>query len=287
LAAPQRKLCSQHRLARTLPLKERIPLPIRRRLRLLADRVVTAPARAAHGRADEDDALSQAYCRWYARRRFAPLRSLLPLDALVFDVGANKGSWTAALRSLGCRVVAVEPQTDCVAMLRERFARDALVTVVATAVGAEAGQAELFVAKGSEHATTSRQWMDDMVARAGFEHSYWKEAVTVQTRTLDDLIEEFGEPDYLKLDIEGSEPAALRGLSHSLPIISLEVHGETLSDACACLRRLDELGVYEYNLTPGDFPAPMSKTWTNTGELIGVLGRRPHAWQNVIARRLS
>ena len=267
-------------------LTQHIPFVVRHRLRHLSDQVAAAPARAARIAAGADNRISWAYHDWYFRRRFAPLRALLPRDALVFDVGANVGSWTAVLRSMGCRVVAVEPQPDCVERLRRRFADDPLVSVVAGAVAGVPGDAELFVAQGSEHATTSRKWIDDMVARGGFQLSYWEKITTVTAWTLDDLIDDFGEPDYVKLDIEGSEPAALRGLSHSVPLVSFEAHGETTDDVEACVLRLSELGLYEFNLTPGDVPTPLWSEWVDGEVLLGTLAALVHGWFNVVARRL-
>jgi FkbM family methyltransferase len=266
-------------------LKQRIPFAVRHRLRQVSDRISAAPAQAARRAADADDPMSRAYYDWYLRRRFGPLRALLPADPLVFDVGANVGAWTGVLRSMGCRVVAVEPQADCIDRLQMRFAGDPRVTIVAAAIGGETGDIELFVAAGSEHATTSRKWMDDMVARGGFQPSYWEQIVTVATRTLDDLIQEFGEPHYLKLDIEGSEPTALHGLSHAPPLVSFETHGETLDDAAACIEQLAKLGRYEFNLTPGDFPTPLWTEWVDGEELVSTLQTQRHGWHNVLARR--
>lgn len=156
-----------------------LPFTLRHWLRRSLNRIVETPARLAAGAAASGNPLARAYHASYVRRRFEPLRPLLPSGALVFDVGANAGLWTAALRSLDCRVVAVEPQAACVALLTDRFADDPLVAVVAAAVSQDAGELELFLAGASEHATTSPHWMDDMVARAGFDRSYWPGSVVV------------------------------------------------------------------------------------------------------------
>src|ERR1700674_5476267 len=41
-------------------------------------------------------------------------RTLIPPDALVFDIGANVGLFAEVFSSLGARVIAVEPISDCV-----------------------------------------------------------------------------------------------------------------------------------------------------------------------------
>src|SRR5262245_50791316 len=74
------------------------------------------------------------------RRLYAQF--LAPGD-LGFDIGAHVGSRVRAWRKLGARVVAVEPQPDCLRVLRLLFGRDKGVTIFPGAVGAEPGTARL------------------------------------------------------------------------------------------------------------------------------------------------
>src|ERR671910_489357 len=62
-----------------------------------------------------------------------------------FDIGAHVGSRVRAWRRLGAHVIAVEPQPDCLRVLRLFFGRDSGVSIVPTAVGARAGRARLAV----------------------------------------------------------------------------------------------------------------------------------------------
>ena len=71
-------------------------------------------------------------------RRF--YSSLLKRDALVFDIGANVGTTTAALVAAGARVIAVEPNPDCVRHIELITARDS-VEVLQAAVGERDGLA--------------------------------------------------------------------------------------------------------------------------------------------------
>ncbi|MEV4417522.1 hypothetical protein [Catellatospora sp. NPDC049609] len=62
---------------------------------------------------------------------------------LGFDVGAHVGSRVRSWRGLGVRVVAVEPEPDCLRVLRLFFGRDRGVVIVPAAVGAAPGSASL------------------------------------------------------------------------------------------------------------------------------------------------
>jgi 16S rRNA A1518/A1519 N6-dimethyltransferase RsmA/KsgA/DIM1 with predicted DNA glycosylase/AP lyase activity len=50
-------------------------------------------------------------------------RQFIKPNDLVFDVGANIGNYTAIFLALGARVLAIEPQAECMAQLRARFGR--------------------------------------------------------------------------------------------------------------------------------------------------------------------
>jgi SAM-dependent methyltransferase len=62
------------------------------------------------------------------------------LGPTVLEVGAGRGSITARLAARGHRVVACEPDRDCVTGLRARFADDPRVEVLAGGIGAAAGR---------------------------------------------------------------------------------------------------------------------------------------------------
>jgi len=227
----------------------------------------------------------QKYQAWYWRRHlrrfFAPM--LRPGDR-VFDVGANVGQWTLALAAMGCRVIAVEPQSTCAATIASKTTREMDVTVVVAAVGAEAGEAELFLASTTEMASTARPWMEAMVERAGVPADFWHGSTVVPVRTLDDLIDEFGLPAYIKLDVEGSESQAIAGLARAVGLLSFETHGQTIEDARAAVARLLELGRYEFNLSPGEYQKLEWSEWRGAEDLLRALEDAPFGWNNVFAR---
>ncbi len=195
-------------------LKQKIPFGIRLRARKLADAIVSFPRDQASFSLGAVGPLHRRYQAWYWQRHlsrfFAPM--LRPGD-LVFDVGANVGVWTRGLAHLGCRVIAVEPQPLLGARIRQVVPAGADVAIVAAAVGAEAGEADLFLGSIDSLATTSRSWMERMVERGGVPAKFWSESIRVSVRTLDDLIDEFGVPAYVKLDVEGGELDAVKGLT--------------------------------------------------------------------------
>jgi FkbM family methyltransferase len=170
------------------------------------------------------------------RRLYA--RFVRPGD-LVFDIGANRGQVTEVLVSLGASVVAVEPNPALVAMIRRRGGPRA--TVVQAAVGASDGHCLLHLGQRDAHSTVSHDWLE----RAPSGHA-WVESVRVPLTTIDRLIDIYGEPRFVKVDVEGYEPDVLAGLSMPLKGLSFEFQAPALDLAERCLARLDELGDYRF-----------------------------------------
>ena len=80
--------------------------------------------------------------------------SLLRPGDLVFDIGAHAGNRSRAFASLGCDVVALEPQPDFARVLRMLFAGTPQVTVVEAAASNAPGRATLSISERTPTVTT-------------------------------------------------------------------------------------------------------------------------------------
>jgi FkbM family methyltransferase len=213
--------------------------------------------------------------------RQAPLRRLYsrfvkPGD-LAFDIGAHAGNRTRALAALGCRVVSVEPQPDFARVLRTLFGRNPNVTVVEIAVSEAPGRAMLALSERTPTVTTlASEWRRARAQEAGFKGVEWNRQLEIEVTTLDRLIERFGVPAFVKLDVEGSEPAILRGLSQAVPAISFEYLPWTLEESAACVARLDALGAYTFNWSVGEGFQLASPHWLTSRDILAAL-RTPEA----------
>jgi FkbM family methyltransferase len=196
---------------------------------------------------------------------------------LVFDIGAHVGNRVRAFAALGCRVVALEPQPDFARLLRAMFSRSSKVVVVESAVAAAAGRRSLSLSERTPTVTTlATDWRAAREKDPDFARVQWNRRIDVETTTLDGLIERFGVPAFVKIDVEGSEPAVLAGLGRPVPALSFEYLPRALPEAEDCLTRLAALGPYRFNWSSGEVNQLISEGWLDAAAMLATL-RTPAA----------
>lgn len=199
---------------------------------------------------------------------------------LVYDVGLHNGDDTAFYLKQGHRVVAVEADPHLADEGRRRFAAevaDGRLTVLNVGVAEEDGEARFWVCEGFS------EWnsFDPAVAsRAG----HTARAVTIPTRRFASIVAEHGTPHYLKVDIEGSDPLCLRGLTPQTRPRYVSVEAEcghdgvlaTADDALENFRLLRGLGYARFKLVWQWSLAPLTLPPHPAHLLDGVANRLGH-----------
>lgn len=214
-------------------------------------------------------------------------------DDVGFDIGAHVGSRVRAWRRLGARVVAVEPQPDCLRVLRLLHGRDAGVTILPLAVGARPGRVRMHISTATPTVSSmSPDWMESVATDPRFAGVRWDRSVDVEVTTLDDLIQRHGEPAFCKIDVEGFEVDVLAGLSRPVRALSFEYLPPAHDAALAALDLVEQLGApaggYRYNYSPVETMRLASDHWLDPKQLRRLLDRaRPLGRSGDIYARLA
>jgi len=193
-------------------------------------------------------------------------RGLIEAPGAVFDVGANTGNRIKIFRALGRPVVAVEPLLSCCARLTVLYGEDAQVQILPVALGRAAGCATISIPEVTTIASMSAHWIQKVSAERFAEYR-WTRSQTVAVLTLDHLVEKFGVPGFVKIDVEGYEDEVLQGLSRPVPALSFEFTPEVIEVAKACVRHLKQLGRYKWNVSLNESFEFVYPQWVPEGEL--------------------
>jgi len=133
---------------------------------------------------------------------YALLFDLLHEGSTVIDVGAHIGTFALAAASMGCRVIAIEPAPRNVALLRASITANGFtnITLIEAAAAASRGRAA-FRPDGA---------FGQITAGSNDEGT-----VLVDTAPIADIMHdlEVSQVDAVKVDVEGAELDALRGMA--------------------------------------------------------------------------
>ena len=171
--------------------------------------------------------------------------TLIPEGALVFELGSNIGQYTLLLsEKVGRtgRVIAIEPDLDNFAFLSFNCIKNQCqqVTLLHQAVADKEGIATFY----KDTATGGR--MGSLIRSFTASH-YQGKNEEVQVNTWNKLINEFGVPDFVKVDVEGAEDLIFSADAQvqDKTIFFVEVRGET---ANSIFNKFHSLGFHIYML---------------------------------------
>ena len=200
------------------------------------------------------------------RKKSHDVLKLLNSGDLFFDIGAHLGEKSKRFLNKNLRIVMLEPLPQCIEQLKITFKNNKNIEILQKAVGSVIGNTTLEVnSKMPTISTMAKHWKNGR-----FSNQTWDQKISVEVTTLDHLIEIYGSPSYIKIDVEGFELDVLMGLSQKVGIISFEFTSEFFDQTTKCLSYLKKIGYDEFNFSVGERRKFFSK-WSNTDDLIRKL----------------
>ena len=154
------------------------------------------------------------------------LRSLLKLGATFLDIGANIGVFTTLAASLvgdGGQVFAVEPIARNLELIERACRGNGFdqVRLIRAAASDREGHVELRIDASTSNSATPAAAGERLRAESA-------RTIRVPAVVLDDVLGDLDRLDVVKIDVEGMEPRALRGLRRTIerfqPAIVAEFH---------------------------------------------------------------
>jgi len=177
-------------------------------------------------------------------------KQLISKSNLIFDIGSNIGIYTSIFLKHSSKVISVEPQESLCLLQKKLFKKEIennRLIVENIAIDSKNTIVKLYINSKDVLSSTSKKYQTEVIPK---EFSFTENIKTeaVKAKNIDSLILKYGKPNYIKIDIEGSEKKAIMGLNHQIPLISFECNIPYFKkEMFEILKKLSTLGKYEYN----------------------------------------
>jgi len=122
----------------------------------------------------------------------------------------------------------------------------------------------------------SSEWVDLASRTDRFKGISWEKTVEVPIVTIDSLCKTYGQPAFIKIDTEGSEEEALKGMSHQPTLVSFEFNTEQLELAYRCIRHPHISSGSQFNYVLGEPEKLELDSWASKTEIESHLSTVQH-----------
>jgi FkbM family methyltransferase len=176
---------------------------------------------------------------------------------LIFDIGFNVGEFTQTCfnKYKECSVIAVEANPNLCNAVSQHFFTNYNFSLLNNLVSNNEGEEiDFYISHNATGVSTaSTEFMQNSRFTKGSKHLgensiNWAAPIKVQSITIDSMIERYGMPDLLKIDVEGYELNVLKGLTQKVNDICFEWHEEESKNLYKILEHLQSLGYEQFGV---------------------------------------
>lgn len=162
---------------------------------------------------------------------------------LLFDIGANRGDAVVAGLQQGYKVLAIEAAPKIYQLLENNFGKHPDVKTLKIAVSdKDFEKVSFYECIEDGLSTLNIDWLTaETMPYKG--KQFW--TVEVDTITMDTLVKIYGEPDLIKVDVEGAEWSVFRGMTKKYGTLTFEWTNVTIGEHQSQLEYLASLGYTE------------------------------------------
>lgn len=163
---------------------------------------------------------------------------------MIFDIGANRGDVVFLGMQKGFnKVVALEPAPKIYKELVSNFLYDTRVIPLKLAVSNSIDKTiEFYEAEEDGLSTINKEWLtSDTMPYNGKPFR----TIKANTITVDKLVEIYGEPDLIKIDVEGAEWSVFQGMTKYYGMLTFEWTINTIEEHVKQIEYLKNIGYKE------------------------------------------
>ena len=172
---------------------------------------------------------------------------------MYFDIGSNIGRWTLANINNTSKIISVEASPNTFNSLLGNLGNNPKTVCLNYAVCNNNGEDITFYdSVANTLSTMNKEWLTSPSSRF---HNTGYSVIKCKTITIDKLIETYGMPELIKVDVEGGEYDCISSLTQKVKNLCFEWASETNDITFKCLDYLYSIGFtrfciqYEDNYT--------------------------------------
>jgi FkbM family methyltransferase len=160
---------------------------------------------------------------------------------MFFDIGANIGNWSLSNINICEKIITVEASPTTFNKLLLNIGNNSKITCLNYAVCNSDNEYITFYDSNADTLSTiNNDWLDSENSR--FYNQYKYQEIKCKTIKLDKLIDIYGVPELIKIDVEGGEFECITSLTKKVNNLCFEWASETNNITFKCLDYLEKLG---------------------------------------------
>ena len=164
---------------------------------------------------------------------------------MFFDIGSNVGKWSLSNVNNCEKIIAIEASPNTFKILVDNIVGNRKIIPLRYAVcNSDKEFIEFYNCSADTLSTINKDWLDSEKSRFYKQFNY--NVINCKTITIDKLIQEYGTPELIKIDVEGGEFECLSSLTQKVNNICFEWASETNDITFKCLNYLENLGYTEF-----------------------------------------
>ncbi len=168
---------------------------------------------------------------------------------MYFDIGSNVGKWALENINSCDKIIAIEASPHTFHRLVNHCKHDKIILLNYAVCNNNGKDITFYHAHCDTLSTINKDWLSSGTSR--FCNQPYRE-ITCKTITIDKLIEIYGLPELIKIDVEGGEYECISSLSVKVKLLCFEWASETNAITYKCLDYLSTLGFTQYYLQNQD-----------------------------------
>jgi FkbM family methyltransferase len=162
---------------------------------------------------------------------------------MYFDIGSNVGNWSLSNINQCDKIIAVEASPLVFNKLKNNCQNEKIILLNYAVCNNNGNDITFYQAESDVLSTINKDWLTNETSRF---YNYPYIEITCKTISIDKLIEHYGLPDLIKIDVEGGEYDCIVSLTQKVNLLCFEWASEMNTITINCIDYLFKLGFTEY-----------------------------------------